>query len=208
MTAYVEAYETVRDHLMPGGWESAGAGERYPGDYRGRALLAVRALEEYVDRTWAFWALEPELDMGSVLGRYNSLWDALYKPPTVPEPAPEDKAAAGSGGPTTVAGEAATLSEAVLDASCDACGHQVHPGRPCPACFFEEDQPTEEILAVFEAGEKGMTGASTASGDAGPSALPESPEGGEPITAVLPAVASSPNKIAEPGPLARLEVDQ
>jgi hypothetical protein len=186
MTTY-EAYETVRDHLIPGGWDHAGTGERYPGEYHARSLVAVQELWEYVQRTADFWALEPEPDMSAVWGHYNSLWDTLtYQPgehatgiPTEPNPEPEQEPAAE---------------------------------------FFEEDQPTEEILAIWESGEKGVTGAPTAGEDAGLSAqateesAPEYPDsersasprlddGSSDETAVLPA-AESPNNPAIPGPLA------
>jgi hypothetical protein len=185
MTTY-EAYETVRDHLIPGGWDHAGTGERYPGEYHARSLVAVQELWEYVQRTADFWALEPEPDMSAVWGHYNSLWDTLTYAP----------------------GEHAT-------------GIPVEPEAEPATEFFEEDQPTEEILAIWESAEKGVTGAPTPSEDAGPSAQTDSPESGtsgnddpsvrqdEPSadeTAVLPA-AKSPNNPAIPGPLA-LEVDE
>lgn len=140
MTTYIEAYENTRDHLIPGGWAMAGTGERYPGEFHGRALVAVRDLEAYIDRTWDFWKLEPAPDFEDVLGRYNSLWDALAYRRDEPEPAPESSAgpAPDSGGPSTDVDEAASLTE--------------------PADFHEADQPTEEIVAAFEAGDQGLTG--------------------------------------------------
>jgi len=143
MTTYIEAYETTRDHLLPGGWADAGAGERYPGDFHHRAFVAVQAIHTYVCRTWDFWKLEPEPDMEEVLGRFNSLWDALaYRPAEPePEPAPESSAtpAPDSDRPTTDVDGAASLTETAPE-------------------FYEEDQPTQEIVAAFEAAEQGKTG--------------------------------------------------
>lgn len=139
MTTYVEAYETVRGSLLPGGWPMAGAGERYPGDYRGRALVAVQALREYLDRTADFWALEPAPDMAAVIGRYNSIWDALYKPELAPQ-------GTSSGGPDEEAVAAASVADATDTAELDKCD------------FFEPDEPVTRVLEAFETGEKGVTG--------------------------------------------------
>lgn len=188
MTTYVEAYETVRGTLLPDGWAGAGSGERYPGDYRGRALVAVQDLLAYLDRTQDFWALEPEPDLGAVLGRYNSLWDSLA-PRVIPEPAK---------------GKVANQSVADVTDTAE---------FVCPVEFFEPDEPVTQVIAAFDAGEKGVTGAPAPSKDADLSALTtqtekesgqaraESPAEASPSTEVRTIPAAGPYDPASPGPI-------
>jgi len=142
MTTYIEAYETARDILLPGGWDAAGTGERYPGDFHHRAFAAVQELWNYLERTWDFWKLESGPDMDDVIGRYNSLWDVLAYQPAQPEPEPAPEPSAGpapdTGSPSTDVDETAILDTATA--------------------FYESDQPTQEIVAAFEDGEQGETG--------------------------------------------------